>query len=149
MKTFFNLIMKYIYSKIKTDKLLHIINRLQDIKERTNVAPPEQFLQLATLNFDKGVTFKPHKHIWKSPNYDKTIAQESWIIIKGSVKIFMYDIDDKLLDEEILYPGDCSMTFEGGHTYRMLEDETIVYEYKTGPYHGQSNDKVFIKDHRL
>ena len=40
------------------------------------------------------------------------------------------------------------MTFEGGHTYTILEDETIVYEYKTGPYKGQENDKVFIKDHR-
>ena len=141
--------MKYIYSRIKSDKLLHIINRLDDINNRTNVAPPEQFLQLATLNFDKGKTFKPHKHIWKNPNNEKIIAQESWIIIKGSVKIFMYDIDDKLLGEEILFPGDCSMTFEGGHTYTMLEDETIVYEYKTGPYNGQSNDKVFIQDHRL
>lgn len=141
--------MKYIYSRIQDDKLLHIINRLNDIKNRTNVAPPEQFLQLATLNFDKGTTFKPHKHIWKNPNNEKVIAQESWIIVKGSVKIFMYDIDDKLLDEQILFPGDCSMTFEGGHTYTMLEDETIVYEYKTGPYNGQSNDKVFIKDHRL
>ena len=58
----------------------------------------------------------------------------------------MYDIDDKLLDEQILFPGDCSMTFEGGHTYTMLEDETIVYEYKTGPYEGQKLDKEFLND---
>ena len=141
--------MKLVYSKIKKNKLLHLINRLDEINDRTNVAPKNQFLQLATLKFNKGKTFHPHKHIWKSPNNEKIIAQESWIIIKGSVKIYMYDIDDKLLDEEILFPGDCSMTFEGGHTYTMLEEETIVYEYKTGPYNGQSNDKVFIQDHRL
>ena len=28
------------------------------------------------------------------------------------------------------------------------EDDTIVYEYKTGPYKGQENDKVFIGDDR-
>jgi hypothetical protein len=26
----------------------------------------------------------------------------------------------------------------GGHTYQILEDDTIVYEYKTGPYEGQN-----------
>ena len=140
--------MKLIYSKIENNKLLHLINRLDEIKGRTNVAPPNQFLQLATLKFNKGKTFDPHKHIWKISEQDETIAQESWIIIKGSVKIFMFDIDDSLIDEEILYPGDCSMTFEGGHTYTILEDETIVYEYKTGPYTGIQNDKVFIKDKR-
>ena len=60
----------------------------------------------------------------------------------------MYDIDDSLIGEEIIKKGDCSMTFEGGHTYEILEDDTVVYEYKTGPYTGQANDKVFITDHR-
>jgi len=59
----------------------------------------------------------------------------------------MFDIDGTLLVEEIIYPGDCSMTFEGGHNYEALEDNTVVYEYKTGPYTGVENDKVFINDH--
>ena len=49
---------------------------------------------------------------------------------------------------EIIKKGDCSMTFEGGHTYTIMEDDTVVYEYKTGPYMGIENDKVFIDDHR-
>ena len=40
------------------------------------------------------------------------------------------------------------MTFEGGHNYEALENNTVVYEYKTGPYTGIENDKVFIDDHR-
>ena len=35
-----------------------------------------------------------------------------------------------------------------GHTYTILEDDTVVYEYKTGPYTGVENDKVFLNDHR-
>ena len=50
--------------------------------------------------------------------------------------------------DEVIKKGDCSMTFEGGHTYEILEDDTIVYEYKTGPYFGQILDKEFIRDHR-
>lgn len=136
--------MKSIYSKKHPDKLLHIINRCEEITKRTNVAPEEQFLQLATLKMNSGDTFKAHQHIWKKANRSEVIAQESWVVIKGSVKVFMYDLDGSLLGEEIIYPGDCSMTFEGGHNYEALEDDTIVYEYKTGPYTGVENDKVFL-----
>tara|TARA_B100000424_G_C22865176_1_gene460831 strand:+ start:265 stop:690 length:426 start_codon:yes stop_codon:yes gene_type:complete len=140
--------MKKIYSKVEKDKLLHIINRYDEIEGRSDVAPEDQFIQLATLRMEKGKTFRPHKHIWKISSSPEVIAQESWVIIKGSVRIFMYDIDDSLIGEEIIKKGDCSMTFEGGHTYEILEDDTVVYEYKTGPYTGQANDKVFITDHR-
>lgn len=140
--------MKKIYSKVEKDKLLHIINRYDEIEGRSDVAPEDQFIQLATLRMEKGKTFRPHKHIWKPSSSPEVIAQESWVIIKGSVRIFMYDIDDSLIGKEIIKKGDCSMTFEGGHTYEILEDDTVVYEYKTGPYTGQANDKVFITDHR-
>ena len=136
--------MKHIYSKKDPEKLLHIINRIEDIQERSNVAPDNQFLQLATLRMEKGKTFRPHQHIWKDSPTEKIIAQESWVVIKGSVRVYFYDIDGKLLTEEVINPGDCSMTFEGGHTYKSLEDDTVVYEYKTGPYMGIENDKVFL-----
>jgi len=136
--------MKHIYSKKDPEKLLHIINRIEDIEERNNVAPDNQFLQLATLRMEKGKTFRPHQHIWKLSPTEKIIAQESWVVIKGSVKVYMYDIDGELLTTEVIRQGDCSMTFEGGHTYEILEDDTVVYEYKTGPYMGIENDKVFL-----
>ena len=135
--------MKKIYSKVKPDTLLHIVNRVDEISARTNIAPENQFLQLASMKMEKDKSFKPHKHIWKAGE-DQVIAQESWVVIKGSVKVIMYDLDDQVIDTPILYPGDCSMTFMGGHTYLILEDDTLVYEYKTGPYKGQENDKVFI-----
>jgi len=135
--------MKKIYSKVQPDVLLHLINRIEDIEGRSDIAPPEEFLQLATLKMQLGQTFKPHKHI----TLEKTtnIAQESWIVIRGSVKCIFYDLDDTIIAEPILNPGDCSMTFRGGHNYLILEDDTIVYEYKTGPYFGQAMDKVFIE----
>ena len=139
--------MKKIYSKVKPNTLLHIVNRVDEIEGRTDIAPENEFIQLATLKMENGKTFKPHKHIWKQGE-EKVIAQESWVVIKGSVKVIMYDLDDKVIATPILYPGDCSMTFQGGHTYEILEDDTIVYEYKTGPYKGQENDKVFIGDDR-
>ena len=137
--------MKKIISQVEPGKLLHIINRFDDIQTRTDVAPEDQFIQLATLRMEKGKTFRPHKHIWK-PGQPEVIAQESWVVIKGSVKCHLYDTNGELLREEVIRQGDCSMTFEGGHTYTILEDDTVVYEYKTGPYQGQVNDKVFLDE---
>ena len=137
--------MKQVYSQVEPGKLLHIINRFEEIGSRTDVAPADQFIQLATLRMEKGKTFRPHKHIWKPAAKLEVIAQESWVVIQGSVKIFMYDLDDTLIGTEIINQGDCSMTFEGGHTYEILEENTGVYEYKTGPYTGVENDKVFLE----
>ena len=135
--------MDKIYSKVKPGTLLHMVNKLEDIEGRTDIAPESEFLQLATLKMEKGKTFKPHKHILKDGEKE-VIAQESWVVIKGAVIVKMYDLDDALIATPILKAGDCSMTFQGGHTYEILEDDTIVYEYKTGPYKGQENDKEFI-----
>jgi len=134
------------YSKIEKKKLLHLINRLQDIEERIDIVPDENFIQCAVLKMQNGKTFRPHKHIKKSRSYDEQIAQESWVVIKGRVKCYFYDLDDKLLATTILEKGDASFTLEGGHTYEILENGTIVYEYKTGPYEGQNFDKRFLDE---
>ena len=136
--------MENIYSKIDPTKLLHVIVRKENLTPgRVEVINEDQFIQCALLNMEKGRTFKPHKHIWKERTRN-VIAQESWIVIQGSVKCIFYDIDDQILATPILYPGDASFTLEGGHNYEILENDTLVYEYKTGPYEGQQLDKQFI-----
>ena len=134
-----------IYSKIKPDLLLHVVNRLDEITSRTDIIPEDNFIQCATLRMQEGKTFIPHYHIKKERSYKEQIAQESWIVVRGKVKCYFYDIDNEtILNTPILNPGDASFTLEGAHTYEILEDDTIVYEYKTGPYEGQESDKKFI-----
>ena len=136
--------MEKIYSKVDPNKLLHVIVRKEDLTPgRVEVVPEDHFIQCALLNMEKGKTFKPHKHIRKERTRD-VIAQESWIVIQGSVKCIFYDTDDQIISTPILYPGDASFTLEGGHNYEIQEDNTLVYEYKTGPYEGQALDKTFI-----
>ena len=134
--------MEKIYSKTTPELLLHMIYRLSEVEGRTNIVPDDEYLQLASIQMKKGQTFQAHKHIM----HEKitTIAQESWVVIKGSVKCILYDLDDTIIAEPILMPGDCSLTFRGGHNYYILEDDTVVYEFKTGPYLGQESDKTFI-----
>lgn len=138
--------MKKIYSKIDPQKILHIIVRKDDFQQgRQDVIDESQFIQCSMLQMDNGKTFKPHKHIWKERTRN-VIAQESWVIIRGSVEAILYDLDDTILEQVVLNEGDASFTLEGGHNYRILEQDTLVYEYKTGPYEGQSLDKTFIGD---
>ena len=135
--------MRYIYSNVNSDVLLHAINRLDEITNvRQDISPDEQYLQVSCFSLPLGKTFRPHKHILL--NRETDITQESWVVIKGKVKAILYDLDDSILEEVILSAGDCSVTFRGGHNYESMEEGSIVYEYKTGPYFGQEKDKVFV-----
>lgn len=132
-----------IYSKVEKDLILHIINKKNEITHnRVDLCNNQEYLQVACFKMDNNKTFRPHKHIKCERTTD--ITQESWIVVKGKVKAILYDIDDTIIHEEILEQGDCSITFRGGHNYLCMEDDSIVYEYKTGPYLGQEKDKAFI-----
>jgi hypothetical protein len=134
---------EYIYSKVDPKVLLHAVTRKDTISHtRNNISPNEQYLQAACFKMDKGKTFKAHKHL--PQNRETHITQESWIVIQGSVKAILYDLDDTIIATPILNPGDASITFRGGHNYEAMTDDTLVYEYKTGPYTGIENDKTFI-----
>ena len=84
------------------------------------------------------------EEIIKDVDFKKYIAQESWVVVKGRVRCHFYDLDDSLIKEVDLEAGDCSITLAGGHTYTGLENDTLVREFKTGPYRGQKLDKQFI-----
>ena len=137
-----------VYSNVIENKLLHMVYFKNDLDEtrdfRFDVAPEDQFIQVSALKLKAGKTFRPHKHIWKEAPEPEVIAQESWCVLEGRVQAHFYDLDDSLLAEYVLEVGDISLTFEGGHTYTILEDAR-VYEYKTGPYQGVEKDKVFLE----
>ena len=139
--------MELYYSKVDKNKLLHIVRRYSSIvlqeTQRVELIPSNNFIQCSALKMKSGVTFRPHRHIFKERTYEQQIAQESWVILKGKVKCIFYDIDDTILATPILTQGDISFTLEGGHTYEIIED-AYVYEMKTGPYEGQVFDKTFI-----
>jgi len=135
-----------IYSKVEPDKLLHIVCRPSELNQiRSDIVDEDQYLQLAILNFNKGKTFKAHKHIYKTAP-KSAIAQESWVVMSGRVEATFYDLDDTVVEKRTLETGDLSITLFGGHNYLILEDNTLVLEYKTGPYYGQTSDKIFLEN---
>lgn len=132
-----------LYSKIEPTQILHIINRKRDIQDgRVDLVDPEQFIQCAALKMYGGQTFKAHRHIMQM-RHEVYIPQESWVVISGLVKVTLYDLDNSVLHTDVLEPGDCSITLQGGHNYECMQP-SVVYEFKTGPYLGQQHDKTFI-----
>lgn len=136
--------MKKIYSK-KTNQLLHIINRFEDINGRNELIPSNNFLQVATIKASKNQEFNSHYHIWKENTFDQNIAQECWVVLKGEVEITYYDVNEEYLDKEILREGDSSITLAGGHGYKILQDDTVIIESKSGPYLNRDLDKKYFK----
>ena len=138
-----NSIIKTINSMVEPNIMLHQVVKPKKLSSgRINISPEHESLQVAHIGLKLNQTFKAHKHVFHDRNMP--MAQESWVVISGRVKVFHYDLDDKIINESILLPGDCTITYRGGHNYLALEDNTLVYEIKTGPYHGVENDKKFI-----
>lgn len=141
--------MKNIISKVN-GSILHTIFYAKDVsKKRIDVIAEKNILQFSASGLKNKQSFRPHFHIPKKIDYTETTSQEAWVIIKGSIKATHYDVDSKILNEEILNKGDVSITLLGGHTFEVLEEDTILYEFKTGPYLGVELDKVFIKEKKL
>ena len=78
------------YSKVEKGLLLHQLFKpnLSEGSNRINISPEDQSIQVSHLLLKKNQTFKAHKHIVF--NRDMPIAQESWVVIAGRVKIFYY-----------------------------------------------------------
>lgn len=133
-----------IYSKVNKDIALLAINRRGEISEdRNDICSENELLQISTKLLKRGTTFKPHKHNELERTTNTT--HEAWIVLEGSIGATFWDIDDQVVFETVLSAGDCAVVFKAGHGFEVLEDNTILYEVKNGPYYGQLKDKKFIK----
>ena len=134
--------MKSTYSNIDGTLICTHIYK-EDISEyRTDLSPEKEILQGCARKLKNDIFVPPHRHF---PVERSTIGtQESWIIIDVKVLATVYDIDNSLLSEIELPSGSCILFFNGGHSLRVLENNTFFYEFKNGPYYGFDTDKYNI-----
>lgn len=129
-------------------ELLHQVIRIDDSPgaglERVDFSNASEFLQGAVISIPSMHEFRPHIHLERSREFTNLRAQESWVVIRGSVEVHFYSENGEKLTSRTLGPGDASITFRGGHGYGTYDSGALVYEYKSGPYEGQEVDKLFI-----
>ena len=136
--------MQKVYSKVVKDTLLLTLIKKNDVtNNRLDLSPEEESLQVSVKNLSKGTSFKPHKHNKLIRTTDTT--QEAWVFLSGKVHAKFYDLDDTLILDTEMTAGDCVVVFRAGHSFEVLEQDTIIYEFKNGPYYGVEADKTFIK----
>jgi len=107
---------------------------------RTDLAHAGEGLQVAVIRFPAGKHFQAHKHLSRPRTIP--ITQEAWVVVSGIVKVDYFDDDGTFLADCILSAGDMSLTFRGGHGYKIVEDAE-VYEFKLGPF-SFVNDKEYF-----
>jgi cupin fold WbuC family metalloprotein len=134
------------YIKDLDGNILHIVHRANNDSIRDDIVNPSEFIQVAYMRPESGQSFQPHYHLKRTSSNDTVITQETWIIISGSIEAFYYDESNSLLCRRVLNKSDCTITLGGGHSYKCLEEETVVYEIKNGPYVGRENDKEYFTE---
>lgn len=138
-----NLMPKHVFSNVDPKISLFSINRLEEITtNRVDICEETKFLQISTKRLEKDTRFMPHKHLNIARNSDLT--HEAWIVLSGSIEAVFYDLDDSIIETTVLKHGDCAVVYHAGHSFTVLEADTILYEVKNGPYYGREKDKAFI-----
>ena len=132
-----------IYSNRNKKKILGIIYRHKKIsKQRLNISPINEYLQISTQKLKKDSLIKPHIH--QKNKRITTSTQEIWLVLKGKLSINIFDIDKKKIKNFILGSGDMYILFRGGHSFKILEDNTEIYEIKNGPYRKKIKDIEYL-----
>lgn len=111
---------------------------------RINYSEDSEFLQVALIAIPSGTDFRAHEHLERTRTFSNLRAQESWVILSGKVEVTYFSESGDSLGSYLLRKGDCSITFRGGHSYRSLDENAIVFEFKNGPYEGLEIDKRFL-----
>lgn len=129
----------YRYSEIDPSVLLARFGNLNHVKKGLNfLTKNEDFIQAATFHYEGGHVMRAHRHIERTPP-EKFRTEEVLLVWKGAVLCTIYELNNQQRIERILKPGDYVIVHNGGVSYEVLEDDTILLEVKSGPYPGDAD----------
>lgn len=132
-----------IYSQIEPDTLLACVMSAVDAAGRQDAADANEILQASLLKLPHGTTIAPHRHL---PQVRTTTGTcEAWIVISGRLIAQVFDLDQSLISTQGLTAGDCMILYRGGHNFKVVSADTVIYEIKNGPYNGSAVDSEKIQ----
>ncbi len=108
------------------------------------LTPPDFPLQLMMMVKREGEVAKGHFHRpVVSPRKRDESRHEIVHVIRGEVKIELFDLHGKPVDQVRLGVGDTAL-LTAGHKVTYLQDAKVL-EIKEGPYPGSESDKMFLE----
>jgi cupin fold WbuC family metalloprotein len=131
--------MKNFFSATRPLEIIHTIADANCFNsDRLNITSSDRLVQASLINLKQDIEVGPHRHLERT--YDKVLAnciQECWLIYKGSVLLRLYDELNVQIHEETLGSGMIIVSYSGSHYLRCLESDTVLLEFKRGPYIGR------------
>ena len=125
------------------NNLVASIINLNDVEEGLSFfTHDEANIQFGTWNYKKGKELEPHFH--NKFDRNATITQEAVFVLKGKVQCDLYNKKGQFISSHVLENNDLMIQFNEVHKYIMQED-SIVLEFKNGPYFGPEIDRTRIE----
>jgi len=105
---------------------------------RENAGDDKEILQVSVLSLPGAQQLQSHRHL---PIDRNTIGTaEAWIVVKGSLRTQVFDLDQTPTESVDLAAGDCFVLYRGGHGFTVTSESAVFYEIKNGPYYGSVSD---------
>ena len=96
--------------------------------------------QFGTFKLEQGEIIENHIHNLQKREINNT--SEAIVVIKGSLKIMLFDNEKNFIDSVIINTNDAILLFEGGHGIEVIEGSKFI-EFKQGPYIEDMDKKHF------
>lgn len=129
------------YSRVSKDLLLGSHFSRDDFEgPRGDMSDAHARLQISLRKLPQGFRVGRHKHLQIERETKGT--SEIWLVVWGSVKATLFDLDDSRIGSFLVRSGDLAVFHEGGHELECQEENTLFVEVKNGPYFGRERDKI-------
>jgi len=135
------------FQKCELDNGQTAINTIYDANSKWYSDKVEP-IQASRMCYNGGKMFDTHKHKMRPrlSNY----TQECFIIHKGKIRIEIYSEESSMdslnnIGTIEAKAGDIVILYKGYHGLIVLEDNSIFYEIKNGPFTNVKEDKEYLK----
>jgi cupin fold WbuC family metalloprotein len=133
-----------IFSRVNPNQLIAVFLFFSNkISSRVDLVDKNQPLQFSVIPLRRDTKVRPHKHLKLDRTSDQT--QEVWIVIKGKLKVQIFDVNGECLHSANMRRGDVVQYISGGHSISSKTNNSIIFEVKNGPYFGPELDREYLE----
>lgn len=131
-----------INSKVQANLNLCKLVNYGNFESRTNLTDPDKIIQSSLIKMIKFQSVPKHEHLPIERHTKGT--GEAWLILQGSFEVEIFDIDRVSIGKYFLNKFDMLIMFNGGHSLRATKKNSIMFEFKNGPFRGGDSDKIYF-----